>query len=577
MRIFITGASGFIGSAFIAKLKETLKHHDTVFVLSRQACEFNDKRFHTLIGTLESIEQYTKIILSCTYVFHIAANATFGNTADYDSVNYIPTKKIVDILKGSKRLKNFIFISTIGAIDRHKHDQCTAPLTTQSVPSPRSKYGLSKLKAEQYITATHIPYTIIRPTWVYGKHMRQESHINLFVTLAYKKNPLMRCNFPGKVSLIHVDDLVTSFAHCIGNDHIIGKTYFAETENRSFGELFSLIAKQVHPSKDAFTQIPVPSFKLFIARVHSLLPVPIANLFINYLYVTDPAYHADLLSGIPLKRIDATIPDVISTNTAVSGYWVITGANSGIGLALARKLHMQNKNLILIDKEASVLKEEFTHSNIIHPNINHSNTNHTKIIIADLSSHAEISRAVQEIQHYLIYCLVNNAGIGYRKSFAELSAEEISRIIAVNINAQVFITKLLLDKLKKDRSVIVNIASSAAYNPLPNMLLYSSTKAFISNWSESLTFELRDTNHVITFSPSGTNTNFQQTAGVRKENNGKGLKTPEYVADKIIDAVKKNRSVVILDFKTNILLYGSKFLPRKLNILFWGNLFKKMR
>jgi short-subunit dehydrogenase len=109
------------------------------------------------------------------------------------------------------------------------------------------------------------------------------------------------------------------------------------------------------------------------------------------------------------------------------------------------------------------------------------------------------------------------------------------------------------------------------------MLLYSATKAFISNWSESLTYELRATNKVVTFSPSGTLTNFQKEAGVKVEKGGKGLLKPEHVADEIIKAVKTGKSVVILGLKTNMLLLFSKVLPRKTNIAFWGRLFEKMR
>jgi short-subunit dehydrogenase len=268
------------------------------------------------------------------------------------------------------------------------------------------------------------------------------------------------------------------------------------------------------------------------------------------------------------------IDDVISTNALSSGYWVITGANSGIGLALAKRLYLEGKKLILIDKDSDKIskfyKEKFLPK--------HNRADKRVIIIkADLSNKTDIYRIVDLLRHHTIRCLVNNAGIGYRKKFHDHTLEEIDKIIAVNVESHILITRLLLDKLKKEGSSIVNVASSIAYNPLPNMSMYSSTKAFISNWSESLTYELKDTNNVITFSPSGTNTNFQKNAGVKKEKDGKGLKTPEYVAEKIIEAVEKNKSVVILGLKTNVLLLASKFLPRKLNILFWGKLFEKMR
>ena len=101
------------------------------------------------------------------------------------------------------------------------------------------------------------------------------------------------------------------------------------------------------------------------------------------------------------------------------------------------------------------------------------------------------------------------------------------------------ITKSLLRQLRESRSSIVNVASSVAYAPLPFMSVYASSKAFMANWSESLTYELKETNKVITVLPSGTFTQFQKSAGVKVSSDGKGLLTPGYVAKKIETAVKK--------------------------------------
>ncbi|MGV8172335.1 MAG: SDR family NAD(P)-dependent oxidoreductase [Candidatus Woesearchaeota archaeon] len=571
MYIFVTGATGFIGSTFIKLLGKKLHNSDHVFVLTRKERHYDDQRFESIIGDLENIKKFKEKILQCEYVFHIAANATFGNDADYDKINFEPTKEIVKILQNSKKIRNFIFTSTIGAVDRHRRDYCKYPLDKNCIPSPKSNYGQSKLKSEKYIEKSGIPYTIIRPTWVYGSNMRQKSHINLFVTMVGNKSPIVRINFPGKVSLIHVDDLAKSLANCINNDICIRKTYFAETESKSIGEIFRIIWKKIYKSE--CKQFPMPSFRSIIGRIHSRLPLQINNLFIDYLYAIDDDFRNELLKTDNPKKIYENIGDVISTNAYVSGFWVITGANSGIGLALARKLKSKNKRLILIDKNVDVISKEFSKEkkgSTIHEDNN-------IILKADLSDFGQIKQVIAQIHNHPIYCLINNAGIGYRKQFKDVSIEEIDRIIAINVKAHLFMTKLLLEKLLKDESVIVNIASSIAYNPLPNMSLYSSTKAFLSNWSESLTYELRKTNKVITFSPSGTNTHFQEKSGVRKDDDGKGLLTPEYVADKILYAVKKNKSVVILGFKTKILLTASAFLPRKMNILFWGKLFEKMR
>ncbi|MBI4680584.1 MAG: SDR family NAD(P)-dependent oxidoreductase [Nitrospirae bacterium] len=279
----------------------------------------------------------------------------------------------------------------------------------------------------------------------------------------------------------------------------------------------------------------------------------------DYLYAEDRDFKSDF-NIKEIKYLYDFIDDVISTNIH-NGYWIITGANSGIGYELARKLDGLKKNLILIDKNTDNLKSFEKHT----------------ILKKDLSTFEEIENLAKIINQYKIYCLINNAGVGFRGSLQDLDIEKIKKSVNINIYYPVFFTKLLLDNLIKNESVIVNISSSIAYNPLPYMSLYSATKAFMSNWSESLSYELRKTNKVITFSPSGTYTNFQKNAGVKVAEKGRGLLKPEYVAEEIIKAVDGKKTTVILGFKTKILLMISRLLPRKINIYLWGKLFEQLR
>jgi len=364
-------------------------------------------------------------------------------------------------------------------------------------------------------------------------------------------------NFPGKVSLIHVDDLTKALISCINNDRVINRVYFAETEFLSIGDIFKIIYRRIH--NKYLTQVGIPRFQFIIGRLHTKLPLGISNLFIDYLFAKDEDFKKDF----DLKEIKS-FPDhidaVISTNIN-NGYWVITGANSGIGYALARKLDSLNKKLVLIDKDTDNLVS-------FDKNI---------VIRADLSNIDGLSKLVKEIDKYKIFCLINNAGVGFRGSIRDLSLDHIRKTIDVNVCYPVFFTKLLIDNLIRNESIIVKKASSIAYNPLPHMSVYSASKAFLSNWSESLTYELKGTNKVITISPSGTFTNFQKTAGVKVSNSGKGLLTPEYVAEELIETVYGKRSVIILGGKTKLLLITSRFLPRELNIFFWGKLFGNLR
>jgi short-subunit dehydrogenase len=109
------------------------------------------------------------------------------------------------------------------------------------------------------------------------------------------------------------------------------------------------------------------------------------------------------------------------------------------------------------------------------------------------------------------------------------------------------------------------------------MSVYAASKAFLSSWSESLSFELNKTNHVVTVSPSGTFTGFQKNAGVGVLKAGKGLLTPEYVAKRIVRAMNGKRKVVILGAASRVLICFSRLIPRELNIRLWGFLFAKLR
>ena len=277
MNIFITGATGFIGKSFLKNLLSQTGPADRVFSLARASSARQDERVRELAGTLDIVERFKNEILSSDYVFHLAANPVFGNKFNYDALNHEPTVKIVDILKNSRSLKNFIFISSIGAVDRDRYDDCARALTCESIPAPTSFYGKSKLKSEQYIMASKIPFTIIRPAWVYGPGMRLRSHINEFVSLAFKGSWIVRFNFPGKVSLIHVDELSGALVRCLGNGRIIGKVYFAATQALSIGTIFKIISGKVH--KKTAPLFPAPRLSWLLKKIQRGVPVAVANLF----------------------------------------------------------------------------------------------------------------------------------------------------------------------------------------------------------------------------------------------------------------------------------------------------------
>lgn len=562
MNIFITGSTGFIGKAFLEKLLQK-KDLDVkkIFLLQREKVEYFDNRIEVLEGDLSKIVDYKDELLSSEYVYHIAANATFGSGIGYDSINFLPTQKIVDFLKISKLLKTFIYISTIGAVDRASNDRINFPLSAKSIPCPTSDYGSSKLKSEKYIALSGIPFTVIRPTWVYGRDMRFNSHINKFVSIINKSKWVAKLGFSGKVSLIHVEDLARSLVNCIDNKNVVNKTFFAETESLSLGEIFNEIYFGLYKSK--LRQIKIPGFRLLFGYIHQYIPLLLSNLFVDYLCASDKFYKDFLLKDKKIIKFKHGVLDVIETNVDISGYWVVTGANSGIGYAIASILDKKGKKSLLIDKNTNNLFDSKNHF----------------VLECDLSNVDELSKIIDSLKDKKIFCLINNAGIGLKKELFDLSSEEVDLMLNVNIRAPLLLSVLLKKNLVSNHSTIVNIGSSAGYNPLPGMSLYTATKAFIINVTRSFIGENDDgRNKIILFSPSGTVTNFQKNAGVLSNPEKQGLLDPNDVAMEIIRSVEKGKSSErVLGVKSKILILISKFLPVIFNIKLQGFLFKKLR
>jgi short-subunit dehydrogenase/dTDP-D-glucose 4,6-dehydratase len=557
--VFVTGASGFVGRVLVRKLLQRLSSSDRIYALVRNEDSRldEDPRLVNLYGVLENIAVHSEILSRCSYVYHVGAIARFSGRFDYTAINYDATRNIVDILAKSDALENLIFVSSIGAVDRARGDDCTEPITTPSRANPRSEYGKSKLRAEEYVRASRVPCTIVRPSWVYGPAMRSDSHINRFVSMVKSKALATRIRFPGRVSVIHVEDLCEALANALGRRKIIGNTYFATTESVPLHEIFESIHEHL---KHRTRMLPPPPLVWIFQRFHHLLPLSIAALFLDYLWAEDPSFSDDFGLLQPIRLKDG-IRQVIDTNVDWSGWWVVTGANSGIGLALARTLLSKGERVVAIDKSTDNL----------------SATEHLMVVKADLTDeHGLQDLVAARLLSIPIKCIVNNAGVGFRGDLHELSLSQLKDTIDVNVRAPVLLTRILARHLIKCTSTIVNIASSVAVSPLPHMSVYAASKAFLASWSIALAEELRNSNAVVTVFPAGTATDFQSKAGVRGEVDG-GLLDPSYVAPMILKAVARRQPIVMIGSRAKITAIVSRLLPYSLAARLWGKAFELKR
>jgi nucleoside-diphosphate-sugar epimerase len=193
-------------------------------------------------------------------------------------------------------------------MDRSPSDLCNEPLKVCDPCFPRTDYGKSKLRAEESIVESSLPYTIFRPGYVYGRGMRTGSHLRKFAQLIRKGVPLHRIGFPGKISLIHVDDLAHAILKCVTTDLGLNCTYLAETEYLSMGDALSLLGESLFGKRSL--QLRLPSFKYFFQSMHSRLPVIFSGLFLGYYWMDDPVFREQFFTENNQKLISRNVGDI---------------------------------------------------------------------------------------------------------------------------------------------------------------------------------------------------------------------------------------------------------------------------
>lgn len=182
---------------------------------------------------------------------------------------------------------------------------------------------------------------------------------------------------------------------------------------------------------------------------------------------------------------------------------LVTGASSGIGAALARRLSAEGISRILLvarrRDRLDALAAELPGAEVLE---------------ADLATDVGVERAMAALDG--VDLLVNNAGVGQYGAFAGADPDRLEAILRLNCLAPLRLTRRALGGMvERGRGAVINISSGMAFQPAPYLATYAASKAFTLSWSEALYEELRDQGvHVLTVCPGVTPTEFDQVAGV---------------------------------------------------------------
>ena len=237
---------------------------------------------------------------------------------------------------------------------------------------------------------------------------------------------------------------------------------------------------------------------------------------------------------------------------------LITGASSGIGRAFAHALARRGMSVILVARSEGRLRA-------LASELSERHGVRAEVIPADQSRQDAIAHIQHEVQQrgLAIDLLVNNAGFATNGHFETLSPERDHEQVMVDVTAVVDLTHAFMPTLleRSPGAAIINVASTAAFQPLPYMAVYGASKAFVLSFSQALAEEYRTRGlRVLALCPGSTDTTFFDVAG-ESASFGRRRSAEQVVATGL-RALERGRTVVIDGFFNMLGAQLTRFFPR---------------
>jgi short-subunit dehydrogenase len=240
---------------------------------------------------------------------------------------------------------------------------------------------------------------------------------------------------------------------------------------------------------------------------------------------------------------------------------LITGASSGIGLELAKLFARDRCKLILVARESDRLRQAAAE-------IQQISGTAPRVMAYDLADPRASAAIHADLNGAPVDYLVNNAGFGLGGPFSQTDRKIELEMIQVNVTALVDLTKLLLPAMLARKSGrIMNVASTAAFQPGPLMAIYYASKAFVLSFSEAIAEELVGSGVTVTaLCPGPTASDFQRRAAIENvklvKNKAMGMMTSERVARTGYRGMMAGKVIVIPGLMNNLGVQSLRLGPR---------------
>ena len=250
------------------------------------------------------------------------------------------------------------------------------------------------------------------------------------------------------------------------------------------------------------------------------------------------------------------LPDPHENSTVV-----VTGASSGIGAELARELARRGYGVTLVARRKEKLAE-------LAGELEESHGITAAVESADLQDPAARDRLVDALAERDVVGLINNAGYGATGPFAEADLDWHQGMVQLNCQAVVHLTGRIVPRLvEAGAGAVLNIASLAACQPIPNMATYAASKAFVLAFSEAVHAELAGSGVSVTaVQPGPVKTEFWELAGEKGRNPGVAFVPAGEVANQAVEGMVKGRRTVVPTLKWKSAAVTGRFVPRTVQL-----------
>lgn len=241
---------------------------------------------------------------------------------------------------------------------------------------------------------------------------------------------------------------------------------------------------------------------------------------------------------------------------------LVTGASGGIGKRIAEQFAMDGRNVVIVARNLPQLQSladawSAKYSVTVTP------------LAADLTAPGAAQALAAELKKkgIAIDYLVNNAGYGIYGLSTETSLEDELAMMSINMTALTALTKLFLPDILARKGRIMNVASTAAFQPGPYMAVYYATKAYVLSYSEALASELAGSGVTVTaFCPGPTRSGFQDKAAMNDSAlvKGKSLPTADAVGIAGYRAMMAGKTVYVPGLINRLMALSVRFTPRSM-------------